>query len=254
MAKKNNYPPAILFIAASLLLTGGWLMASFPVFIFFAFAPLLALTDRTDTSTVWEKMEWVLLALTISFLSAHAFDFSFIVSSMLYAILFTLPFVGHVWVRQNLGKGAGKITIVLFWLAIEYTLVNVRSAESIFLADSLRLQPDWTRWNIHTGYLGASLWILMTNLMVYLTFLSENPFRWYWIILTVTFLAGPLTYSYFLNFASVDHDSMVNLYTDRSMIKDVTYLARGELVVRTAAWFSTLILLFSFIKSQTTRR
>jgi hypothetical protein len=37
-------------------------------------------------------------------------------------------------------------------------------------------------------------------------------------------------------------------------MKDVAYLARGEFVVRTAAWLSTLILLFTFVKSQTTSR
>jgi len=37
-------------------------------------------------------------------------------------------------------------------------------------------------------------------------------------------------------------------------VEDVMYLARGEFVVRTAAWLSTLILLFTFVKSQTKKR
>lgn len=255
MASERSLSPVALLIAATLLLTGGWLMTSFPIFIFFALSPLFALTDRANTTTaVWEKMEWVLLAQTISFLAARSFDFSFTVSSMVYGILFTLPFIGHVWVRQVLGNRAGKITIVLLWLTLEYILLKVRPDKSVFLADALRLQPDWMRWNIHTGYLGASFWILMTNWLVYLALLSEKPFQWYWILLTVVFLGGPVTYSYFLTGQSIGREAMMNLYSGKSIMEDVTYLARGEFVVRTAAWLSMLILLFTFVKSQTTKR
>ena len=255
MAKETNHSPVLLFITAGLLSTGAWLMASFPIFIFFGLAPLFALTDRADnTSSVWEKMEWVLLSLTIYFLAAHAFDFSFIVSSMVYAILFTLPFIGYVWIRQTLGKRVVKITIVFLWLSIEYILLKINLADSIFLSDALRLQPNWMHWNVHTGYLGASCWILLTNLLVYQALLSGNPFQWHWIVSAVVFLGGPLTYSFYLNTSPVTHNDMVNLYSGKSMIKDVVYLARAEWVVRTATWLSTLILLFTLVKSQTTKR
>ena len=255
MASGRNLSPIALFMAAILLLTGGWLMTSFPIFIFFALSPLFALTDRASTtSTVWEKMEWVLLAQVISFLAARQFDFSYTVSSMAYGILFTLPFIGHVWVRQVLGNRVGKITIVLLWLALEYVLLKIRPGDCVFLADALRLQTDWMRWSIHTGYLGASRWILMTNWLVYQALLSEKPFQWHWISLMVGFLAGPMAYSYLLEGQSIGRESMMNLYSGKSIVEDVTYLARGEFVVRTAAWLSTLILLFTFVKSQTTKR
>ncbi len=256
MAKKaTSYPPFLLFGMSALLFAGGWLMASFPIFIFFALAPLFAITDYADnTEAAWEKMEWALLALTVSFLAAHAFDFSFIVSALVLAILFTLPLIGQVWVRQTLGPHVGKITILFFWLAAEYVLLKIKPGSSIFLADTVRLEPNWWRWNVHTGYLGATCWILMTNLLVYQSFLSRNPFQWHWLLMTILFLIGPIAYSYSLDSTPVNRDDMMNLYSGKGLIKDVTYLASGELVVRTAAWLSTLILLFTFVKNQTTKR
>ncbi|CAN5610209.1 hypothetical protein BH10BAC4_BH10BAC4_17650 [soil metagenome] len=255
MARKSSPSPIIFFVAGSLLLSGGALTTSFPIFIFFGFAPLFALTDRAgDTSTVWEKMEWVLLALTLYFLAIHSFDFSYLISSMIYGIVFTLPFIAHVWVRQTLGQRAGKITLILFWLALEYAALKISPGTTSFLADTLLLHADWTRWNIHTGYLGASLWILIANLMVYNLFLSESRFRWYWIVLTVIFLLGPVAWSWFSDLTAITRKDLVKLYVDKLIIEDVTYLARGELIVRTAAWISTLILLFTFVKSQTTKR
>ena len=254
MAKETNYPPLALFLASCLLMTGGWLMASFPIFIFLGLAPLFALTDRaTSTTSVWEKMEWVLLALSFSFLASRLFDLSHLVASIAFGILFTLPFIGYVWVKQTLGPQVGKISIVLFWLALEYILLKVYAPNSIFLADALRLQPVWTLWNLHTGYLGASLWILIANLMVYYAFLSQNPFRWHWILLALIFIVTPFFSSYFLESAPITRNDMLNLYSENSTTTNVMYLARGEFVVRTAAWVSTLILLFTLIKSQTTK-
>ncbi|HRI79705.1 MAG TPA: hypothetical protein PLR06_09245 [Cyclobacteriaceae bacterium] len=255
MAKETNLPPWALFIGGSLFIAGGWLMASFPAFILIGLAPLFALTDRaTSIASVWEKMEWVLLSLVVFFLSSHSFDFNFIVSSLAYAILFTLPFAGYVWVRQTLGSRAGKISIVLFWLALEYLLLKLFPASSTYLADALRLEPSWVRWNIHTGYLGSSLWILITNYMIYQAFLSIQPFRWHWILLAVIFIASPVVYSYSLDISCLTREDMLNLYSGNSMTNNVMYLARGEFVVRTAAWISTLILLFTLVKSQTTQR
>lgn len=254
MAKETSYPPLTLFLASCLLMTGGWLMASFPIFIFMGLAPLFALTDRaTGTASIWEKMEWVLMALSLSFLAARLFDLTHLVSSIAFGILFTLPFIGYVWVKQTLGPRVGKVSIVLFWLALEYLLLKVYPSHSPFLADALRLEPAWTRWNIHTGYLGASTWILLANLMVYYAILSRNPFRWHWILLAVIFIMSPFISYYFFKSTTITRTDMLNLYSENLTTTNVMYLARGEFIVRTAAWISTLILLFTLIKSQTTK-
>ncbi len=261
MAKKSKehstgtqLHPAFLCVASALFMTGGWLMSSFPIFIFFGLAPLFALTDRADdTSGIWEKMEWVLIALVINFLAARTFDFSFTASSMLYAILFTLPFIGQVWLKHVLGNKAGKITIILFWLSIEYILLKVDAAGGIYLADALENKSAWLQWNMTTGYLGASLWILLVNLLVYQMLLSKTGLQWHWILLTVLVLAGPIAYSYSQS-SYMSRDIMLKLYDLGDKTGNVTYLARGEFVVRTAAWISTLIILFTLVKSQTTKR
>jgi hypothetical protein len=203
---------------------------------------------------VWEKMEWVFLSLVVYFLAVHLFDFSFLASSFIYAIIFTLPFIGFIWSRQVLGKYIGNFTIILFWLAIEYALLKIRPSQGSFLADTLRFRSEWMAWNIHTGYLGASAWILLSNFVAYQAFLSENPFQWYWITPLVIIIAGPLIYSFMLNSEPISRKDLMNLYRDKLIVKDVTYLVRGEFIVRTSAWISALILLVTLIKSQTSKR
>lgn len=255
MASENKFPSYLLFIASSLLLTGGWMMAPFPIFIFFGIAPLFALTDRADTtSAIWEKMEWVFLALTISFLASHAFDLSYLVLSLFFGIAFTLPFIGYVWIRQTVGPKAGKISILFFWLMLEYLLLKFYGERSVFLGDALRIKTDWMRWDIETGYLGSTLWILLTNLAVYHATLSKDPFKWYWILTASVFLIGPIICSLYLTSESLTRVDMINLYSGNSQGLNLMYLARGEFVVRTATWMSVLILLFTLVRSQTLKR
>lgn len=252
MARKAEIPSLRLFIIAVLLLAGGWMISSFPVFIFFGIAPLFALSDRVSpASPAWEKMEWILLALTIALLAASAFHPQSIVPSMVYAIVLTFSFLGHAWLVQVLGSRAGKITIILFWLALEYVFLILKPDSSFYLADALRLQPTWTRWNIHTGYLGSSCWILLVNACAYNTYFSRSGFHWPWLAGCVILLLGPITYSFFLDMAPISRSVMVSVYGGRMIVPDVAYLAHGEWVVRTAAWLSILILLYTFVKKQT---
>jgi apolipoprotein N-acyltransferase len=255
MVKKNNTPSFLLFASSGALMTAGWLMAPFPFLIFLGLAPLFALSDRAETgSPVLEKMEYMLVAIGISFVSFAAIHGNSVVGALITSIVMTLPFVAHAWVRQVLGSRTGKITIVLFWLAAEYILLQVDSGSGLFLADTMRFQPAWTRWNVNTGYLGGSLWILLGNWCVYYTFLSASAIRWKWFPLVILLLLGPILYSYQLVTSPITREDMVNLYEGSSSHPDVAYLARGEFIVRTSAWLSTLILIFTFVKSQTAKR
>lgn len=255
MAKNSpRFSPLLLAILAALLLTAGWLMASFPLLIFLGIAPLMAVAETTDKNdSIFEKMELVLLILAVAFMVQAFTHHSSVVLALVSAIGFTLAFVAHAWVRQTLGIRTGKITLIIFWLAVEYLFLKVIPSGGLYLADTLALQ-DWTRWTAHTGYLGASLWILLVNACWFMAFLQGNGIRWSWMAVGVLLMAGPLAYSYTLPGPPITREVMINLYENLPADLDVTYLARGEWVVRTAAWLSTLILIFTFVKHQTKKK
>lgn len=253
MGKSNTeYPPLLLAAVSVLLISAGWLMGTFPLLIFFGVGPLLALAEpRRADGSIFEKMELVLIALTAP-LVAYAFvREGSVVAALGMGIVYTLAFVAHAWVRQTLGVKTGKITLILFWLAVEYAVLKTLPSHGFFLADTLTLQSTWTRWTIHTGYLGASLWIIAVNWCWYLAFLQPKGIVWFWVGAGLLLLLGPALYSYTLDNSPIGRDQMINFYGNLPTEADVTYLARGELVVRTAAWLSILILLFTFVRQQT---
>lgn len=229
-------------------------MGSFPVLVFLGLSPLFALSEpRNEEGSIFEKMELVLLALTVPLVAHALMHERSVVVALGTGICCTLAFVAHAWVRHTLGVKTGKITLILFWLALEYALLKLVPAYGIFLADTLALFPAWTRWTVHTGYLGSSLWILLVNGCLYRAFLQGRGIQWVWFGIGMLVLLGPAAYSYSLSTSPVQRDQMINFYRNITTDADVTYLAHGELVVRTAAWLSILILLFTFVRQQIRR-
>lgn len=239
-----------LLLGASVLMAAAWFMKPFPLLIFFGMAPLFAISDHTiEGENFWENIEFILIALAISFGAAFLFNLGVVVKILVLAIVFTLPFLAFAFVHENLGAKTGKFLIILFWLALEYAMVKVQwPANTIYLADALTQRTEWTRWNLETGFLGASAWILISNWVWYAAVL-RNGFNGYLIALGVLVVLGPLAYSYSLDIKPILRAEMVNLYQGGAV--DVKkYQANGELVARTCGWLSLLVLGVAFVKSR----
>ena len=256
MAKKNKgwLPPWLLFLISTVLLSAGWLMKPFPIFIFFGFAPLFAIADQAkEGDDFWVHIEFILLALVVSFFAAHAFNVAFLVAAAVQGIVFALAFLGYAFSYQSLGNRLGKFTVIFFWLGIEYILLKLPWREQIvYLADVTQLRPEWMKWNGYTGYLGSSLWILSTNLLLYMA-VFKGKLNWYLLALTFICLTTPVIYSLIIKIEGVTRLQMISLYSNVK-VESINYAKRGELVTRTAAWISVLIVLLALVKSQTKKK
>lgn len=240
-----------LFLGGAVLLSAGWLIPAFPIFIFIGLAPFFAILDHTiESENFWEHAELILVGLALSFFSATRFDTNSIVTILIHAILFTLPFIGFAFVHEHLGARTGKFIVVFIWLGLEYLLVKLQwPSNTFFLADSLAAWPAWFKWNSQTGYLGSTAWILVTNWLIYAATLRSG-FNWPLLLLAMAVMLGPVAYSYSLTAEPVLRQTMMELYQSGSVTEKV-YLTRGELVARTCAWVSLLVLLFAGVKSRT---
>jgi hypothetical protein len=242
-----------LLLGGAVLLSAGWLMHSFPIFIFIGLAPFFAILDHTvESENFWEHAEMILIGLAVAFFSAFALDTSSIITVLMHTILFTLPFIGFAFVHESLGPRTGKFIVILIWLGLEYLLVKLQwPANTVFLGDSLGAWPNWFRWNRETGYLGVSAWILTSNWLVY-TGTMRSGLNWALVFLALAVIAGPLVYSLMIEAKPILREDMIELYATDSVLKG-SYAAQGELVARTCAWISVLILIFAGVKSRTAK-
>ncbi len=229
-------------------------MKSFPIFIFFAFAPLFAIADQAkENDDFWVHTEFILLALFTAFFASSAFNSSHLIAAIVQAIVFTIAFLGYSFAYASLGSRLGKFTIIFFWLGLEYILLKLPwRNESIFLADAVALKTSWLDWTAHTGYLGASLWILCTGLLLYFAFFKDS-INFTWLALTLILLVAPIVVSYFISEPGINRSDMISLYTQNSYAAS-RYSKQAELIPRTAAWISIAILLLAIVKTQTRKK
>lgn len=243
-----------LFLAGTALLAGGWWMKPFPIFMFIGFAPFFAIVDHTiEGENFWENMEVILLGLGLFLFSAFWFDLSSIVIVLVMAIIFTLPFLGFAYISENLGARTGKFIVIILWLGIEYILLKIQwPSQTIFLADAFQITHSWIRWNRETGYLGVTAWILVANWIFYAGILRQR-INWFLIFLGLAIVFGPIIYSLMLDTKPMLRADMMQLYQSNTA-KDIAYAAKGELVARTCAWLSVLIVLFAGVKSSVSKK
>jgi apolipoprotein N-acyltransferase len=246
-SKSHTINPYILCAISAVLLSAALLMRSFPVLIFAAIAPLFAITDHANEGNFWNKVELVGVAFAAGLVAWSGFDTAMTMTVVLESIAIALTFLAYTFSRRGLGSRLGKLTLIIFWLATEYLLVKFFANKPVFfLADAVYAKTAWLRWTNSTGYLGASLWILVANLFFYLGLLRNGLRIWYLLVFLIVIL-GPIFYSYTLQTDYATRLHMLLLYMNDPTPAE-GYNARGEWIPRTAAWISVLILLSAFVK------
>jgi apolipoprotein N-acyltransferase len=255
MAKKTEIHTGLWVAIASVLVAAAWLMKSFPVLIFIAYAPLLVIADRADSKKpAWEHFEWVLIPLTISFLSVFWLDTGKIYLAFVQGIMATLVFILFNFSKEVLGPRLGMVTLILYWLAMEYLLLLLPWRDHfVFMADALQLWPAWTTWTMDTGYLGITAWILVCNFLIYLAWNQNDRIQITWLVLALLLIGIPIAWSYYQPLENITRADMINWYSEIRVPSEV-YQQRGEFVVRTAAWVSVLIVLVSMVRNKVRKK
>ncbi|MCU0418368.1 MAG: hypothetical protein MUC38_01825 [Cyclobacteriaceae bacterium] len=257
MAKKSNSPwgaPAWAALAGVLLVLA-WLMQSFPAIVFVAYAPVFVILDKkSDQKPAWEHFEWILIPLACGFLAAGWPREGWLYLGFVQAIIGTLVFVAYSFCRESLGPRLGKATVILFWLAAEYVLVSLPWRHHfIFLADAIALWPTWTNWTVAVGYLAISLWIWLCNLAAYEAVLTPSKMRWGWAICWLLLVSVPIGWAYAAGGQGIDRAQMIAWHTVGVPPVD-RYAHQGEVVARTAAWLSVLVLLVGFVRHKVKKK
>lgn len=254
MAKSPKFSILLLFAAGTFLTGMAWLMRSFPLFAFFGLAPFIAIVyGQKNEESIWNSLELILLGLGLSYFCALFFAFDHLLDAIFLAMVFTLPFLG-VSFRRSLGQGAGLLALAFFWLTAEYIGLKIAFGRTVFLADMVALKPQWVRWNVSTGYLGGSAWILLSNILLFKACLEQGKFNWFFLFLFLAFVAAPMAYSYTLSTSALDKAQMLRLYANDTQGLSPTYVIHGEWIPRTATWVSVLMVLYSFVRKRITKK
>lgn len=249
----------ILTISAGLLLSGAYWFEKWPLLAFIALIPCFAIADHPKAAEkLIEHTELLLIIFGIAVFVGFQFDFGAIFSVVGLAFLYSLPFILFVLSRVGGGSLTINFLIVIYWLAIEYLILKGLSVfhidpgtRPVFIGDFMLYRPEWLSWNLQTGYLSVSMWILISNWIGYV--LISKPFRWMVLALMLLIIISPIVYSFFAGGMGITRTDMLMLYsTDTTGVS--AYSQYGEWIGRTSAWVSVLVLLFSMVRHKTKKK
>jgi hypothetical protein len=241
--------PLWLSVLSVLLFILSWNIPFFPFLIFVAFAPLFALLDIREVKIKVERMVFGVIALGVIF--SRPFTFDTLIGTIIFGALVALLFKGFLF-AQAVSPRVKKIMVIIGILAIEYvTLKFQHPREPIYIADALQSIHQWTRWNVYTGYLGASFWILIVNLFFYKGIFEKPSWNWPSILFAILTLSIPGYISYAMETSCLIRSDMEQLYRSNGYLVNTVYAQHGEVIARTAVWVSVLMVIFIFVSMRT---
>jgi apolipoprotein N-acyltransferase len=247
----NN--PVRLFILAQTLLLLAFAFRHFPIFSFLAFAPLFALIDNPSglRDSYLPFIVATITAFIFYFTMRESMQPSSVLSWILYFIMLAAVFAVYILLKQWAPSSINKFALIIFILGTEYIFLKLaHEFNPVFLADLLQNKTNWTRWNVVTGYAGSTLWVLVANLVWYQALFVPKNINWVLCIIAALIILLPILYSSSISGLALTKIDVIGLYSHNASSNSV-YSERGELISRTGAWVSALIIIFTLVKGLT---
>ncbi|MEI8112263.1 MAG: apolipoprotein N-acyltransferase [Bacteroidia bacterium] len=182
-----NKPVFLLSLASGILLSLPWLFPNLGWSLFFAFVPLLLAEDRFFRPDVLPNT-LLFYAAFIAFLVWNVLSTWWIgyvsITGMLIIAMFNALIMASVWlgasvVRRQHGPLSGFFSLVIFWLSFEFLQHHwAIQWPWLVLGNGLANSVKMIQWYEFTGVLGGSLWILFSNILIFLfvKYLFEKSF------------------------------------------------------------------------------
>jgi hypothetical protein len=241
--------PVALFVLSQLALLIAFAWKDFPVCIFFFLAPVFALMDHR--SGIKDLYLAFLVAIITTLCFAYVMDQGRLLAWAIYFFCMAAILAFYLAMDKFAQGRLNKFALVFFILGMEYLFLKFAATkEPAFLADLLGNKTSWTRWNIFTGYSGATLWILLVNLLFYNALLKEAKIHWGQLTLCILLIASPIVYSLSVTHNALTKGDVLGFY-QTSTSDYAVYRQYGEFISRTGAWVSVLIIIFTLIKGTT---
>jgi apolipoprotein N-acyltransferase len=161
-------------LAGSILLWAAWPMSPLTFLIFIAWFPLLWIEDRITRKrklfalTYLHMLLWNVLVTWWVWNASPAGSLgAFFANSLIMCI----PWLLFHITKKSLGRWIGYGSLIIYWITFEYIHHNWDlSWPWLTLGNAFATHPDWVQWYEFTGTTGGSLWILLSNVLIYSLF------------------------------------------------------------------------------------
>jgi len=177
-----------LSVTSGILLSLPWIFQDLSWVLFFAFVPLLMADSLQLRQNESRKLISSFSFGFIAFLIWNIFSTWWIAyvsfAGMLFITSLNALFMSSVWwikneVQHRLGTASGYFSLIVFWTAFEFLNHHgLLPWPWLTLGNGFANAVKVIQWYEFTGVLGGSVWILLSNILIYLAVknLSDHSF------------------------------------------------------------------------------
>ena len=167
----KRFVPLLAVLSGSLLLWAGWPVSPFTLLIFVAWVPLLWIADHVRSSKKffgYTYLHMLLWNLLVTWWVWNASLPGALGAFFANSLIMCVPWILFRQTRKALGNWVGYISLIIFWLAFEYLHHNWElSWPWLTLGNAFAAKTEWVQWYEYTGATGGSLWVLVSNILLY---------------------------------------------------------------------------------------
>ena len=129
----TSFKKTLYAVISGIILSLGWYPWGSGLFLLIGFVPLLLVEENISGESGRRKGQKVFLYASVTFITWNAaatwwiFNASFVgmVAAFVVTTLFmTIPFWLYSFTKRNMGRRAGYISLILFWLAYEFAYTH----------------------------------------------------------------------------------------------------------------------------------
>lgn len=201
-----KFPYIIYSLISGFSFIIAWPSSPFVPVIFISFLPILLLYDAIQTGNQNRKALRFLFFTYAAFLIWNIGTTYWVYNStaaggifamVVNALLMTIPFAFFYFVRRRTNERIGLFAFICFYLVFEYWHINWQLAWPwLTLGNVFAKSPLLVQWYEYTGVFGGSLWILVCNVLMYLTI--KSAFSKKRIMTTLCTVTIPILFSLFM--------------------------------------------------------
>lgn len=149
---------------------GGWSLV-----MLVAWVPLLLLENKIETNKEksikvfgYSFFTFLIYNIGTTWWIWNADPYGAIMAFVFNAILMAITFQLFHFIKKRVGRREGYIGLLLLWIAFEYTHYHWDlSWPWLNFGNAFANNPALVQWYSYSGVLGGTLWILVTNLIVF---------------------------------------------------------------------------------------
>lgn len=190
----SKYKNLFLALLSGILFGISFPTNGFPIFVFFAFVPLLLIEQSfVIYQTKYSYFKLLFLSFIAFFVwnifSIHWLYFAkrpdgtnsleaMILPVIINAFLMSLVFLIYHFIKKNAGSYFGLVFFPCIWIAFENFHLNWElTFPWLNLGNIFANYHKWVQWYEFTGSFGGSLWIILVNLFIFYQFRAYQASR-----------------------------------------------------------------------------